>query len=105
MIGLPPTIGFVSKWYIVLGAVEAEHWFALGVIVLSTLLNAGYFLPIVYAAFLRPLDETSNPGHKLHGEAPLPIVVALMISALLTVLLFLFPGPILEIVHLLVGKT
>lgn len=105
MIGLPPTAGFVSKWYIVLGAVEAEHWFAIGVIVLSTLLNAAYFLPIVYAAFLRPLDGASTPDHRQQGEAPLPIVAALMISALLTVLLFLFPGPALEVAHLLVGKS
>ena len=53
MIGLPPTAGFVSKWFILSGAIAAEQWVAVGVIVVSTLLTAGYFLPIVYRAFFR----------------------------------------------------
>ena len=83
MIGLPPTAGFVSKWFIVSGAVTAGHWVAVAVILASTLLNAGYLLPIVYRAFLRPGDGTA-------GEAPLPMVVALVTTAALTVLLFFF---------------
>ncbi|MBF0247719.1 MAG: monovalent cation/H+ antiporter subunit D family protein, partial [Alphaproteobacteria bacterium] len=46
MIGLPPTVGFVSKWYIVGGALEMESYFAVAVIVASNLLYASYFLPI-----------------------------------------------------------
>src|SRR5690606_17940128 len=48
MIGVPPTVGFLGKWFILLGAVGTGHWFAVGVIIVSTLLNAGYFLPIVH---------------------------------------------------------
>jgi multicomponent Na+:H+ antiporter subunit D len=81
MIGLPPTAGVISKWYIVSGALQAQHWVALGVIVASTLLNAGYFLPIVYRAFMRP-------GGGEHGEAPWTMVVALVATAALTVLMF-----------------
>ncbi len=53
MIGLPPAVGFVSKWYMLSGAMAAQHWLAVAVIIASTLLNAGYFLPIVYRALLR----------------------------------------------------
>ena len=53
MIGLPPAAGFVGKWFIVSGAMQAGDWLALGVLVASTLLNAGYFLPIVYRAFFK----------------------------------------------------
>ncbi len=53
MIGLPPTAGFLGKWFILSGAIAAGQWVAVGVIVVSTLLNAGYFLPIVYRAFFR----------------------------------------------------
>jgi multicomponent Na+:H+ antiporter subunit D len=54
----------------------------LGVIVASTLLNAGYFLPIVYRAFLvEGKDEA-------HGEAPWTMVAALLATATLTVLMF-----------------
>ena len=87
MIGIPPAVGFLSKWYMVLGALQVEHYLALGIIVISTLLNAAYFLPIVHAAFLRP--EKAPPEHP-HGEAPWPIVVAVTTTAALTVLIFFF---------------
>ncbi len=99
MIGLPPAAGFISKWYLLGGVVQAEHWSALGVIVVSTLLNAGYLAPIVYAAFFR--SEDGRPP--AHGEAPLPIVIALTATAGLTVLLFLFPGVTLRLAEQIVG--
>jgi multicomponent Na+:H+ antiporter subunit D len=88
MIGLPPTAGFISKWYMLSGAMSGAHWAAVAVIVGSTLLNAGYFLPIVYRAFFRPSPE--GPG--AHGEAPLSMVIALVATAAGTVLLFFWPG-------------
>ncbi len=102
MIGLPPAGGFLSKWYILLGALEAEQMFALAVIVGSTLLNAAYFLPIVYAAFLKP-EATDAQDHE-HGEAPLPIVLALVITASATILLFFFPDLALHLAGMLVGR-
>ena len=82
MIGLPPAAGFVSKWVLVSGALQAGHWLALGVVVASTLLNAGYFLPILYRAFFRPASGEA------HGEAPWTMVLALVAAAALTVLMF-----------------
>jgi len=82
MIGLPPTVGSVSKWFIVSGALQAEHWAAISAIAASTLLNAAYFLPIVYRAFFR---EAAGPQH---GEAPWPMVAALVFTAALTVAMF-----------------
>jgi multicomponent Na+:H+ antiporter subunit D len=70
---LPPMGGFVSKWYLVLGAIEAgEHLFA-GIIVFSGIFTAGYLFPIVYRAFFRsptttqrrvvpPTDATTSGG-------------------------------------------
>ena len=88
-----------------MGALEAEQIFAVAVIVVSTLLNAAYFLPIVYAAFFRAPKENGNPGgHEAeHGEASRPIVFALVFAAAGTVLLFFFPGPALELARALVG--
>jgi multicomponent Na+:H+ antiporter subunit D len=83
MIGLPPAAGFVSKWYMVSGALAAEAWMPLAVIVASTLLNAGYFLPIVYRAFFNPSLDSEN-----HGEAPWTMVAALVTTAALTVAMF-----------------
>jgi len=86
MIGVPPAAGFISKWYIMGGAFATEQLLVVAVILASTLLNAAYFAPIVLTAFARPeaQDEAS------HGEAPLPIVVALTATAALTLGLFLF---------------
>ena len=89
MIGLPPAVGFISKWYMLSGAMATEHWAAVSVIVLSTLLNAGYFLPIIYRAFFVAPD--SQALDHPHGEAPLPMVMALTITAAATVALFFWP--------------
>jgi len=51
MIGLPPTVGFISKWYLGLGALEVgQHWVVF-VLAGSSLLNAAYFLPILRTAW------------------------------------------------------
>jgi len=103
MIGVPPTAGFLSKWYILMGAIQVEHVFAIGVIIISTLLNAGYFIPIIYRAFFKESDDA--PGeHNDHGEAPLPMVIALTMTAMGTVLLFFFSGLPLELAHQVVGQ-
>ncbi|MCB1488783.1 MAG: monovalent cation/H+ antiporter subunit D family protein [Bauldia sp.] len=86
MIGVPPTAGFLGKWFILLAAVGIGQWFAVGVIVISTLLNAGYFLPIVYRAFSKV--DGARPGL---AEAPWPVVAPLVVTAFLTVALFLWP--------------
>ena len=101
MIGLPPAAGFVSKWYLVSGAMSQGQWFALAVVLASTLLNAAYFLPIVYRAFFRPLsaEALAHP----HGEAPLPIVIALSLTAAGTLALFFFPDVPLALAQQLVA--
>ena len=101
MIGLPPAVGFVSKWYMLSGAMAAQHWLAVGVIVVSTLLNAGYFLPIVYRAFfVAPADD----GHgQPHGEAPLPMLLALCTTAAATLLLFFLPDVPLALARQTIG--
>ncbi|HLT40796.1 MAG TPA: proton-conducting transporter membrane subunit [Enhygromyxa sp.] len=90
MIGLPPTAGFISKWYLMHGAWTAESKFAIAVLFTSTLLNAAYFLPIVYRAFFRKPAHDDH-GHHDHGEAPLPIVIALTCTAAATVVMFFHP--------------
>ena len=60
MIGIPPLGGFLSKWYLAIGAMEAGQTMIIGVLVVSTILNAGYFLPIVYAAFFKEEIQDSH---------------------------------------------
>lgn len=101
MIGVPPTAGFLSKWYILQGAFCVESWFAVLVIIISTLLNAGYFLPIVYVAFFKQDKNGENQSCK---EAPLTIIIALTTTAILTVMLFFFPDIPLQLLSMLSGK-
>ena len=79
LIGIPPAAGFFSKWFIMLGAAEGGRWVALGVLLTSTLLNAAYFLPIIYAAYFR---REAEPAHD-HGEAPAPMLGAMFASTLM----------------------
>ena len=53
MIGVPPTAGFVSKWYLGLGGLEAGQPWVVAVLLVSTLFNAAYFLPVIYIAWFR----------------------------------------------------
>lgn len=94
MIGVPPTGGFVSKWFILAGALQADNYVAIATIVISTALNAAYFLPIIYLAWFAT-EDTANT--KNHGEAPFPAVLALTITAGLTLALFFFNGPLLNL--------
>lgn len=93
MIGVPPTAGFVSKWYILAGAFEGNNLVAVFTIIASTVLNAAYFLPILYMAWF----EREQEGGPSHGEAPFFAVLALSLTALLTVAFFLFNGPVIEL--------
>ncbi len=94
MIGVPPTAGFVSKWYIIAGAFQVDSYFVLAVMGGSTALNAAYFLPIVFRAFFRPEDQAPARDH---GEAPWPMVAALVFTAAATILFFVFNGPVVDI--------
>lgn len=101
LIGIPPFAGFVSKWFIMSGAWATQNLFVAAVILASTLLNVAYFLPIVHRAFFRPLSEEA--GHHPHGEAPLPILIALSCTAILTIAMFFFPDTALRLAEAVAG--
>jgi multicomponent Na+:H+ antiporter subunit D len=100
IIGLPPTGGFLSKWYLVLGSLEAGQTAVLVVLLTSSLLNAAYFMPIVYRAFFSPSDtaETENQIQ----EAPLFCIAPLTITALISILLFFYPQPFFRLAQMAV---
>jgi multicomponent Na+:H+ antiporter subunit D len=105
MIGLPPAAGFVSKWFMLSGAMASSQWLVVAVIAGSTLLNAAYFLPIVYRAFF-VAPPGGGDGHHHdhpHGEAPLPMVLALVTTAGATVTLFFYPEVPLALARLMLG--
>ncbi len=106
MIGLPPTAIFISKWFMLSGSFASEQWLPVGVIILSTMLNAGYFLPIVLRAFFySPEGVTQGAGSvsQDHGEAPWPMVLALCLTALMTIVLFFYPVVPLTLARMMIA--
>ncbi|MDL2274852.1 monovalent cation/H+ antiporter subunit D family protein [Desulfosarcina sp. OttesenSCG-928-G10] len=89
MIGMPPVCGFVSKWYLINGTMEASQTILLVALLLSTLLNAGYFVPIFYRAFF--LSPKPEARIERYAEAPRTMVIPLCITGLISVLLGLYP--------------
>ncbi|MCU7939414.1 MAG: monovalent cation/H+ antiporter subunit D family protein [gamma proteobacterium symbiont of Bathyaustriella thionipta] len=95
IIGVPPTGGTWSKWFLLMGTMETEQWFLMAVLMISSLLNTAYLLPIPYRAFFpaRGIAVTET-GLK---EAPLPSLIALSISTIGCVVLFVYPQPLYEL--------
>ena len=89
MIGVPPTAGFISKWYLGLGATSAGADWALAVLAMSGVLNAIYFLPLIYAAWFRE-PEGSWPIDRRRGR--LEAIPALLVPTLITGLVTLAAG-------------
>jgi len=99
--GLPPVCGLITKWYLVLGAMQAHQLIAFLVIITSSVLNIFYFFPIIHTAFFEEPDD----GEQGVREAPLFMLVPLVITGVGSLLLFLAPDlPFLRLVELAVGE-
>ena len=102
VIGLPPTGGFFSKWYLVLGTLQADQLPMLLVLLGSSLLNASYFLPIVYKAFFCTEQESMFDNRV--EEAPAWCLVPLVVTAVGCIVLFFYPTPFLNLAALAIGE-
>ncbi len=100
IIGLPPTGGFISKWYLVLGTLEGDQMIMLFVLLSSSLLNAAYFMPVFYKAFFCTKEESMFED-KIK-EAPMMCVIPLVITAIISLALFFAPQPFLNLAQLAV---
>jgi multicomponent Na+:H+ antiporter subunit D len=89
MIGIPPVAGFITKWYLLVGAMDARQMGIVAVLVVSTILNAAYFAPVVYQAYF----GTSPDGKIPTGvrEASPALLVPLLLTAALSVAAGLYP--------------
>ncbi len=103
IIGLPPAGGAWSKWFLGLGTLEAGQLGLLAVLMLSSLLSLVYLLEVPLKAFFSEPEEPLE--HDGIHEAPLPSLLAMGVTALATVGLFLHPEPIYRLLMLLVGGT
>ncbi len=83
MIGLPPGGGFVSKWVLILAAIDGGHYLFVAVIFISTLLMLVYFWRIIETMYIRPSNEPLGPANAPGpgGELPLSMVVPMVAMA------------------------
>jgi multicomponent Na+:H+ antiporter subunit D len=109
MSGIPPVSGFISKWYLCLGTLEAGELIFLAVILVSSLLDIVYFFPIIFTAFFGKSKEWTDGGTKNEKtkikEAPLFMLVPLTLTAIISIIFCLRPNTfhILELAKIAVA--
>jgi len=118
VIGLPPFGGLWSKWYIAMGALEADQIVMVGVLMVSSLLNVAYLLPIPFRGFFAdPKDNPPIAANHVHDadhdhshdhdaidgirEAPWPCLLAIAITSIGCVGLFFYPEPLADLLWLI----
>ena len=67
IIGIPPTGGSWSKWYLLMSAADANVWL-MGVLLISSLFSIGYLMPVVTTAFFKPLPPETEHHHDDHHD-------------------------------------
>ena len=81
MIGIPPTSGFFSKWYLIKGGIMADQWLFVTALILSSFMNAILFFRIIEIAYFGNLKDGHAPQEHQRHEAPLSMLIPLLISA------------------------
>jgi multicomponent Na+:H+ antiporter subunit D len=99
VIGIPPTCGFFSKWYLVLGAIDANKWVFVAVLLISSLLNVVLFFRVIENAYLEPEEEGTHEGLGVavaFEEAPLSLLLPILIAGVGILSLGILSGEIIS---------
>ena len=100
MIGIPLFGGFISKYGIALGSLEAGNPYFIALIVLSGLLNAAYYLPIIWQAYF-----VSGPKIQLKMDAiPFSMLLPIIVTAAGVIYMGIFPGGALTFLGKVVAR-
>lgn len=91
LLGFPGTLGFIGKWQILLALLGREHYVVAVVLVLTSILSAGYYLPVIMSSYMRPATAETK-------EFPLPAVAAwtVAVACVVIVVLGVWPTPALD---------
>ena len=92
MIGIPPAVTFWGKFLIISESLNHNVLSVVLVLISSTILNTIYFIPIIYNAFYVPCNAK-------YAEAPIPMLTSIIITAACTVILFLYPNIVFNIIN------
>ena len=99
VIGIPPTCGFFSKWYLILGAIDASQWVFVAVLLVSSLLNVILFFRVIENAYLEPAEEHAGGGSELviaTEDAPLSMLIPILIAGAGIMLFGVLSGKIIS---------
>jgi multicomponent Na+:H+ antiporter subunit D len=106
IIGLPPMAGTWSKWYLVIGALEADKLIIVATLMISSLLNIAYLLPIPIKAFFHTQPGKPKPWTWAETkEAPLLMLIALSTTSICCLALFFYPQPLIDLINLIPGVS
>jgi len=97
IIGLPPTGGMWSKWFLLLGSLETGYYVPVAAMAISSLLSVYYLLTVPVRAFL--LAPAAGANLAAVGRAPLPCRIGIAAAAGGCILLFFLPQPLYELLH------
>jgi len=110
MIGVPPSVGFVSKLYIILASIEAKQFVFVAVLLLSSLLNLIYFWRVIETMYMKAENggDHAHPSHVSRDEVPLGLLIPVLTLSSLCILMGILwltkiPIPILNRVNILFG--
>ncbi len=98
MIGVPPTAGFFSKWYLILGGIEAGHWEYVAALIFSSLINAVLFFRLIEIAYFGDTDHGHGQAPTLQPAAPAPWYMqgSLLVTAAALIILGLGSGQLVQ---------
>lgn len=101
MIGAPPVAGFITKWNLLVGSIQAHQLGILLILIASTVLNAAYFAPVTYRAFFGKRPE----GEPYQGikEAPLSMLIPILIACIISVIIGIYPNFMMDFVKAVTG--
>ncbi|MEL6746463.1 MAG: proton-conducting transporter membrane subunit, partial [Pseudomonadota bacterium] len=105
IIGLPPFGGVWSKWFIGVGAMETGQVIGVAVLMISSLLNVAYLMPIVARAFFLPLPGSDPDAPVAMKEAPVACLIPLCLTAFACLVLFFTAGSVTDLIQLAVEEA
>ncbi|MCG2829616.1 MAG: monovalent cation/H+ antiporter subunit D family protein [Desulfobacteraceae bacterium] len=92
--GVPPACGFISKWFLCLGFLEAKEIFFLIVLLTSAMLDIAFFGPIIYKAFFAKPKPDVSPHF---DEAPMLMVIPILCATAISVMLCVSPNAFVHV--------
>ncbi len=99
MIGAPPVAGFVTKWNLLVGSVQAHQIGILLILIASTVLNAAYFAPITFRAFFGKKENSMQTDTGGIKEAPLSMLIPILIACTISVIIGIYPDFMMDFVY------